>query len=73
MKVENLLSHQFEFFTALVFSCSYTALNRNSVKQKQKLLQLKTDRHVDFANRKVHNFDRGRCFTNKNGKQGKFG
>ena len=32
-------------------------------------------RDVDFANRKVHNFDKGRCFANKNfhGKEGKFG
>ena len=31
--------------------------------------------HVDFANTKTHNFDRGRCFANKNfhGKEGKFG
>ena len=31
-------------------------------------------RHVDFANRKVNNFDRGHCFANKNfhGKEGKF-
>ena len=31
-------------------------------KQKQKLLQFERHRHADFANRKVHNVDRGKKF-----------
>ena len=71
MTAENLLSHQFiedwlSFHTRKQLYCC---------KQKQKLLSLERHRHVDFANRKVHNFDRRYCFANKyfHGKKSKFG
>ena len=54
MTVENILSHQFiddwlSFHARKQLYCG---------KQKQKLLQLESHRHVDLTKRKVHNFDR---------------
>ena len=71
MTVENLVSHQ------IIKDCLsfHVRIQLHCCKQKQNLLYFERHRHVDFASRKVHNFERGRCSANKNlhGKEGKFG
>ena len=58
------------YWRLAVFSYSFIVVSKN-----KKLLLFKRHRHADFANKKVHNFDRGRCFANKifHGMESKFG